>query len=242
LSAPSEMAQAQTNLELVLDLRASAVNEITNQITTALSTTSGGAAQAAVNRITGQMQALLASDVIYSQRVAPQITKALADGDAGGQLPPASRALTNFGWLDNAQVTTAIGADVPVKRPGGKPAPGTHGHGLTDTKINGVTLSTSGNNNVSRKAPIFTVDFMNQGENNEVDVRVNITISGDFKTIHMHKTIPQTFAGKASQAIVPLTAPVPTSPAEVTVSVSKVPGEKTLSNNRASYTVTFGSG
>jgi hypothetical protein len=240
LSAPSEMSQAQTNLELVLDLRSAAVNTITGQITTALS--NGGAAQSAINRITGQMQALLASDVVYSQRVKPQIEQALNDASAGGQIPIPSTSLTNFGWLDNAQVTEAIGATVPVKRPGGKPAPGTHGHGLTDVKVNGVTLSTSGNNNVPRKpAPIFIVDFMNQGENDEVDVRVNVTLSGQgFKTIHLHKNLPQTKADSSAQATIPLDQPVPTSPALVTVSVSKVPGEKTLSNNRASYTVTFG--
>src|SRR5262249_4478067 len=118
-SAPGEMSHAQQNLELVLNLRSAAVNAITAQIPTALSTTGTGtgssaAAQAAIDKITGQMQALLASDVIYSQRVYPQIQNALADGGVKDQVTPKSQALTNFCWLDNAQVTAAIGATVPV--------------------------------------------------------------------------------------------------------------------------------
>jgi hypothetical protein len=247
LSAPSEMSQAKHNLELVLNLRSSAINAITNQITTALSTTDTGkgssaAAQQAINRIAGQMQAMLASDVIYSQRVIPQINDALVSGGAGHQQIVASQALTNFGWLNNAQVTAAIGATVPVKQAGGKPAPGTHGHGLTDVKVGGVTLQTTGTNHVpSKPPPVFTVDFQNQGENPEIDVRVNVTISGQgFTTIHLHKTLPETKAGSPAQALIPLTSPVPTSPALVTVSISKVPGEKVTSNNHASYTVVFG--
>jgi len=247
LSAPGEMSQAKHNLELVLNLRAGAVNQITNQITTALSTTDTGkgssaAAQQAINRITGQMQALLASDVIYSQRVLPQINEALLDGGAGHQQLVASQALTNFGWLDNAQVTAAIGATVPVKQAGGKVAPGTHGHGLTNVKVGDLTLQTTGTNHVpSKPPPVFTVNFENQGENPEIDVRVNVTISGQgFTTIHLHKTLPETKAGSPAQAIIPLTSPVPTSPSLVTVSISKVPGEKVTTNNHASYTVVFG--
>ncbi len=247
LSTPGEMSQARHNLELVLNLRAAAINEITGQITTALSTTDTGKgssaeAQQAIDRITGQMQAMLASDVIYSQRVLPQIQQALADGGVSNQQRVASQSLTNFGWLNNAQVTSALGATVPVKRPGGKPAPGTHGHGLTDVKVGDVTLQTTGTNHVpSKPAPVFTVDFQNQGTNPEIDVRVNVTISGQsFKTIRLHKTLPETKAGSSAQAIIPLTDPVPTSPSLVTVSISKVPGEKVTSNNHASYTVVFG--
>jgi hypothetical protein len=247
-SAPSEMSQAQRNLELVLNLRSAAVNEITAQIPTALSTTGTGtgssaAAQAAIDNITGQMQALLASDVVYSQRVYPQIHEALANGGVKDQVTPQSKSLTNFGWLDNAQVTSAIGATVPVKRPNGKPAPGTHGHGLDSVKVNGVTLSTTGTNHVPAKpAPVFNVAFTNQGENAEIDVRVTVTVSapGSAK-IKQSKTLPETKAGQSAVATIPLGATPPSGPTLVSVTIGKVPGEKFTSNNHASYTVVFGS-
>jgi hypothetical protein len=243
LSVPGEMSHAQTNLELVLDLRSSAVNTITNQITTALSTTgSGRAAQAAVDQITGQMQGLLASDVVYSQRVIPQIKQALDDGGVHGQVLTPSKALNNFGWLDNAQVTSAIGAQVSARPSNGKLAPGTHGHGLDSVKVNNVTLdANAANNNVPGKpAPVFIVAFTNQGENDEVDVAVHVTISGATKTIRLKKVLPQTKAGQPAEARIPLTSPVPTTPVEVKVSIGKVRGEKTTTNNNATYTVTFG--
>jgi hypothetical protein len=241
LSAPSEMAHAQSNLELVLNLRAEAIANIAGQVTTALATTGNGVAQQnAIDKITGQMQALLASDVIYSQRVIPQIKQALDDGGVSGQVIRESKSLNNFGWLDNAQVTTALGATVTPRTPGGKLAPGPHGHGLTDVKINGTLLSTGGNNNVSAKAPIFTVDFANQGASNEVDVTVHVSITGPGKAIHLKKTLLQTKAGSPAQVNIPLTSTVPKGPVLVTVTIGKVRGEKDLANNHASYTVTFG--
>jgi hypothetical protein len=160
----------------------------------------------------------------------------------GGQTIQPSQSLTNFGWLEPAQVTAALGATVPVKQPGGKPAPGTHGHGLTDVKVNNVTLSTTGTNHVpSKPAPVFIVDFQNQGTNPEIDVVVKITISsGTAKKITLHKTLPETKAGATAQASIPLTSPAPTAPSLVTVTIGKVPGEKVTTNNHASYTVVFG--
>ncbi len=243
INVPGEMSHAQTNLELALDLRAAAVTNVTGQITTALSTTSGVAAQDAIDKIAGQMQALLASDVVYSQRVQPLIAQALDEGGVHQQTVVGSKSLTNFGWLQSAQVANALGATIVVRQPGGKAAPGTHGHGLTDVKVNGVTLNTTGNNNVpSSPAPIFVVDFQNQGENDEVDVKVNLKITGPGKPILRSATVPQTKKGTAAQVRIPLNAPVPTSSSLVTVSIGHVLGEKNFSNNHASYTVTFGPG
>ena len=175
------------------------------------------------------MQALLASDVVYSQRVAPQIEQALNDARRRWPDPDPEQVADQLRLARHRPGREAIGATVTVKRPGGKPAPGSHGHGLTDVKVNGVTLSTIGQQQRPAQAPrrSSSSTSSNQGENDEVDVQVNVTISGPgVKTIQPAQDRPQTKAGSSAQVSIPLAAAVPTSPALVTVSISKVPGEK----------------
>ena len=64
-----------------------------------------------MNQITGQMQAFVASDVIYSQQVVPRIKKALDKNDIGGQTIAQSRFLPNpLEWLDANKVAASLGA------------------------------------------------------------------------------------------------------------------------------------
>src|SRR5215218_5139367 len=94
LDTPDAMKSAQSNLELLLSLRRDGVANVADEIQTALGGTAG--AGTAVDAIAGQMQAFNASDVIYSQRVAPLILKGLKDdgiaasydGTAGEQVLP----------------------------------------------------------------------------------------------------------------------------------------------------------
>ena len=64
-SAPGDMSNAQNALELVYELRASAMDEIAEQMSTALGDVGAEKATAA---IASQMQKLLASDVLYADR------------------------------------------------------------------------------------------------------------------------------------------------------------------------------
>ncbi len=75
LDVPTAMRPAQQNLELVLNLRAQALTAIAEKLATAQGR--GAQAEAATAEIAGQMQAFLASDVVYSQRTAPLIKQAL---------------------------------------------------------------------------------------------------------------------------------------------------------------------
>src|SRR5436190_8281893 len=108
LSPPDEMRDAHIALQMGLDLRAGALDKISEKIRAALGTGSG--AETAVNQIAGQMQAFLSSDVIWSQRVAPLIKEGLDGSDITGQTTPISRSLPNLGWLDPATVAARLGA------------------------------------------------------------------------------------------------------------------------------------
>ena len=75
LSAPGDMSHAQSNLELSYQLRASAMDEIAEKMSTALGE---AGAEKAMAGIAKQMQKLLASDVIYEQVVRPEVDGVLA--------------------------------------------------------------------------------------------------------------------------------------------------------------------
>jgi hypothetical protein len=241
LSVPGDMAPAQRNLELTLNLRENGVRKIGELLPKALS--SQASAQDALRGIAGQMQAFLASDVVYSQRVAPLIQEALDDNGVHGQTIAQSQFLPSIGWLDPAQVANKLNPDAGVGSGGaaGQPKPGTHGHGLVSVKAGGVVLQPGGVNRVPATAPLpVDVTFANQGQNDESNVSVVVTITGGRKPITARKRLNQTKAGMNATVTVQLASvPPKQSSRTMTVTVQPVPGEKKTDNNKQSYTVLF---
>jgi hypothetical protein len=238
LDVPGEMAGAQRALLMTLDFRAEGVGAIADKIRAALG--SAAAAAQATSQIAGQMQKFLASDVIYSQRTAPLIKQALDDAGVTGQTIATSKFLPGLGWLDPNTVAERLGSSVG---PSGEPTtPGPHGHGLTSTSVGSTTLQPGGAvNRIPATADLaFTVAFENQGAADESDVNVKVQITGAGKPITVSKTIPQTKAGQTVEAEIPLgQAPPIGTPVDIVVTIGKVPGEVTTSNNTATYTAIF---
>jgi len=243
LSVPGELEGAHRDLLLVLELRRDGVARIAEQIQPALGSSSGPAIAA----IAGQMGQFLASDVVYSQHVAPLIGEKLASKGvgvgAGGEEVASSRFLPDLGWLDSGYVGAQLtgGAGAAGKR--GKPAPGSHGHALSSVSVGGTALVAGGTTNrvAAGARPTFTVKVLNQGQNAETDVPVKVSITGAGARIEATKSITRSPAGAASTIDVPLSAPPPAGqPLSVKVTVAGVPGESTLSNNTQTYTVVFG--
>jgi hypothetical protein len=241
---PGEMKRAQSSLTLVLDLRAAALGKVGDELPTAVAQSAGSASAAseAINKIAGQMQAFLASDVVYSQRVIPYIKQTLDDNGVGGQEIATSNFLPNIGWLNPDSVASRLNSRLGGRNPNGPPAPGTHGHGLTSVSIGGKTLTPSpAVNRIPAAAGLtFDVKFANQGENDEIDVRVLVAITGSGKTITVRKTLNQTKAGTPAEANIPLDQSPPIGQAvTIKVQIVGVPGEKNLDNNKQSYTAFF---
>jgi hypothetical protein len=241
---PGGMKRAQADLTQVLNFRASALGKIADQLPTATAQNAGSASAAsdAINKVAGQMQAFLTSDVIYSQRVIPYIKQTLDDNDIGGQQIATSSFLPSLSWLSPAFVGTKLNARVGGRSPNGQPAPGTHGHGIDSVSISGVTLQPSpAVNRIPAGAnPTVDVKFTNQGENDEIDVRVLVSITGSGKPITATKTLNQTKAGQSAEATIPLTTTPPIgTPVTIKVQVVGVPGEKVLDNNKSQYTAIF---
>ena len=177
---PGDMGAAQRNLELVLNLRAEGLTKIADQIPAALGR--GQTSEQAINAIAGEMQAFLASDVVYAQRVAPLIKDALDKNDVNGQQIAASRFMTDISWLAPATVASHLGRSASSGSSGtsGQPAPGLHGHGLDSTSIGAVTLQPEAPGVVNRvpwsNNPTLTVKFTNQGDNNESNVKLTVSV------------------------------------------------------------------
>jgi hypothetical protein len=244
LDPPDALRRAHGALLLALHLRAGALNKIADELPGAQSRGRGASAAAAdsVRKIAGQMQALLASDVVYSQRVVPYIGQALSDAGVGGQRITPSRFLGDrLQWLDPDTVAQAL--DAPAggsgDTNGGAAKPGPHGHGLTSVRVGQAALQPSPQNNrIPAGAGLaFTVQFANQGNSDESQVKVNLRI-GNAKPIS--KTLDVTKAGSPAEVSIPVanTPPIGT-PVSVAVEIAKVRGEMKTDNNRQRYTVTF---
>jgi len=234
------MVDAHRNLLLTLDFRAEGLGAIADKIRTALGS-DARAAERATNEIAGQMQKFLASDVIYSQRVAPLIKQTLDDNGITGQSIPTSRFLPDLGWLNPVTVAERIGGRVGASQRGPL-APGPHGHGLLSVAVGSTVLqpSPAANRIPATSDLAFTVKFQNQGQSDEQDVDVSVRITGAGRPINIVKTVPQTKAGQEQTVEIPLgTAPPIGTPVTIRVTVAPVPGEQTTDNNTQTYTAIF---
>jgi hypothetical protein len=219
LSAPGDMSHAQNALELVYELRSSAMNEIAEKMSTALGDV--GSEQATAS-IADQMQKLMASDVLYAAVVRPELDGVLAtNGITGSDVPKSVFLAEGTKWLDESAVAAT---------------PGVHGLGLIGTSVNGTELSAEATTGVAGEGtPEVEVQVANQGESTENGISVSVsveggnTLKGDISSIE---------AGETGTALIPLT-PAPSGEVTLEVDVATVPGEQVSENNKASYTVLF---
>ena len=82
--------------------------------------------------------------------------------------------------------------------------------------------------------------MQNQGENDETDVVVTLSITGAGSAIRLEETIGSIKAGETQKVTIPLTrTPAKGSEATMKITVDRVPGEENTDNNRQSFPVTF---
>ena len=227
LSAPGDMKRAQSNLELSYELRASAMNEIAEKMSTALGAAGAEKAMAAIAK---QMQKLFASDVVYEQVVRPEINGVLASNGISGSDVPKSTFLPDEKWLEESTVSNALGG---ISGNSGSASPGVHGLGLVGVSVNGTELAEGGTTTVAGEEGVeVEVTVQNQGESTENGVTVSVTVEGNT----LQGEIDEIAAGEEATATIPLT---PTPKGEVTLEVEAEPvaGETLSENNEATYTL-----
>jgi len=231
LDAPGDMGHAQNALELVYELRASAMNEIAEKMSTALGDVGS---EQAMQSIALQMRKLLGGDALYAAVVRPEINGVLeTNGIDGSDVPKSIFLADEARWLDEGEVSAALGS---VSGTSGAGDSLIHGLGLVGTSVNGTELVAEASTSVPGEGtPEVEVEVANQGESTENGITVSVTVSGGST---LSGTIDSLGAGESSVVSIPLT-PAPSGEATLEVQVDTVPGEQVSTNNEASYSVLF---
>jgi hypothetical protein len=229
LGAPGDMGSAQEALELVYELRRAAMDEIAEEMSTALGDVGSERATA---KIAKEMQTLLGADIVYAQVVRPEIDGVLADnGIEGDDVPKSVFLAEGTTWLDESTVAAALGS---VSGSSGGEVPGVHGLGLLGTSLNGTELTAESTTAVVIEGtPEVEVQVQNQGEATENGIKVSVSVDGGNT---LQEEIDTIAAGETATVSVPLT-PAPSGSVTLEVDVETVPGEQVSENNKASYTV-----
>lgn len=236
---PGELSTANGWLVTAFQFRADAIGRIANLLPTALG---DKGRQAAIDSIAGQMQALLASDVLYSQRGIPALTSAFSKRDIEEKFPN-QQFLPDLGWLDPDTVQTRL--EKVAGATDQTATPGLHGTSLEGVAAqpSGTALTDTGVNRVAVTDELaFDVKVQNGGDSEETDIGVSITIS-DGKKISVDQTIPRIASGQSETISIPVTdSPETGAVSTVTIEIAAVPGEKNTENNKATYQVAFAEG
>jgi hypothetical protein len=243
ISTPGEMTAAQRSFLITMEMRRDGLQQVADQVRTALSSDAQQADQA-IQRIAGAMSLFLTSDVIYTERVYPLIDSELKNAGVGDQTLARTKFLPGWQWLDPNTVADALGQQLSADGANGsgrEPAPGLHGTGIDSVQVGDQTLSPDAPNRIAYGADTeFTVNFTNQGENDEVDIDVVLKIDGGPKPIRITKNVPSVAAGATASAALSLDSPPPfDTPVDITVEVKAVPGETKKDNNKAQYSALF---
>jgi hypothetical protein len=231
LDVPGDMGRPQRALELVYELRNSAMGTIAAKMSTALG--SVGAAKATA-QIAAGIRMLMASDVLYAAIVRPEIDGVLAsNGVEGSDVPKSAFVPDGNRWLDATAISAALAS---VNGATGAATPGVHGLGLLGASVNGTELAAESTTAVaSEGTPEVEARVQNQGESTENGITVSVRVNGGHTVQQDILTIA---AGETASVTIPLT-PAPRGRATLEVFVHPVPGEQVTENNRATYTVEF---
>jgi CARDB protein len=241
---PGELKSSNRYLVDTLQLRADGLGALAQLVPQALGDQGAGEA---IKRIAAQNRLFDASDVLFTQRYLPGLFNTVKDQGLANDVPIPQTLrqpkgfLPDVNWLRPAvvaEVLTGSGSTTTTAA-----TPGLHGTGLVGVTVQpaGTALSPSGTTDVrAQKGLSFDVQVQNQGQNDEKNVVVKVTLSGAGKPISVEQQIDSIKAGATATASVPLPSlPATGRPVTITVSVKPVPGEKKTDNNKQSYQAIF---
>jgi hypothetical protein len=237
LSHPGGVNGAHDALVETLEFRRNGLAAIADALPTALGDQNR---REGTDKVTQQMQSLLASDVAYTQRFVPGLRKALRDDKLLAEVRvPASQFVPNVQWLQPSFVAQKVSGLRSGKS--GSAAPGLHGTGLGTVALGGQALTPGGSVSVKLSDQLKAdVQVANQGQNTETDVNVKVTIGKGADAITAQHPLDSIAAGETKTVTLTIGEQPPTGQnVPVTVSVDPVPGEKKTDNNKQTYTVIF---
>ncbi len=234
LSTPGEMQSAQANLVLAYQLRRDGLSGFSAAL--ASGADKGGNPKDATSTAVYHLKEIIAGDVLYVHAKAA-MDQVLADQSITANIPESVFMQEPTRWLDPTQIeplfASAGGSGVT-----GSPCPpkATCGLGITATAIGGIALSTTAPVTVTGSS--VDVSVQNQGTVKESAVQVSVRAPGSSSQT---KTIPSIDPNATKTVTLPLKpAPASGKTVKIDLNVTPVPGEHVTTNNKASYSVTFG--
>jgi hypothetical protein len=239
LEPPGRLRAEHAEAVEALDLRATGLVQLRDAFR---QTANADAAQAG-ETLAAPMRVLLASDVVWDDEFVASATDVMESRGIRGVEVPDSNFVTNYD-LATAALLSQISQRLTGAGGGGQPAPGKHGNGVVSVTAlpSGKALEEDTDNFVMATPDLaFRALIENSGENQEVGVEVVLTIDqspqpiekrGKIQIINPGEKKPITFRnlGQIVQFSQKTT---------LKVEVKPVPGESNISNNTASYSVTF---
>ena len=235
---PDELSDAHGYLLETLEFRRDGLAGIADAIPNALG---DAERREGTNKVAAQMQAFLASDVVYHQRFVPTLQGALDDEDLGDEVQiPTSQFLPDIDWLQPSFVADRV-RGLPTGNADKAATPGLHGNGIGSVTLGGQALTPGGSVSVKLARDLkFQVQVANQGENTETDVGVRITIGKGADAIELSEQLDTIARGETKTVDVALTDQPPTGQnVPIEVEVEPVAGEKKTDNNKQSYSAIF---
>lgn len=242
---PSQLVGAQRQFVQVLGMRYEALQKIEGQLSAVLG---AGDQATAIRAIAGDMQLLLAADVIYAERVRPLITQVLANAGVTTVIVPKSVFLPDVGWLTPQTTATHILGFVPQSL-GGQAQTGSPGHellsvsgpsGALGSGLNRFALGTGG--------ITFTLTVINSGTEIVHGAITEIKFTSRLVSascLDKQNTIRETLPTQTYQSAIVINA-TPTTcdafynePITMLAEVRPLPGETDTTNNRMRFTVEF---
>jgi hypothetical protein len=236
LDPPDRMVTANRFLTYTLEFRRDGLAGIATALPTALGEEDRDAASARVAR---EMRGFLVSDVLFDQRVVPEVREGLRERDLAPEteLSP-GQFLPGTDWLSETTVSERLGA---LRAGSGEVAAGARGMALGVVTAGGETLNESAPTQVTASPDLaFTVQVQNLGAVPEEEVEVSVSITGGATPLTVERTLESIPAGGAETITLPLAETPPSgNPVTVTIKVEPAQGEDQTDDNEGSYPATF---
>jgi hypothetical protein len=213
------------------------------QLRTAFQQASGSEPAEAGKTLAAPMRILLASDIVWDDEFAAPTAEIMDQRGIRGIEVPDSNFVTNYD-LTTEQLLSQIWQRLVGAGGGGEPAPGKHGNGIVSVTSlpSGKALVEDEDNFVMATPDLaFRVVVENSGENQEVGVEIVLTIDQSPQPIEKRGKIQIINPGERKAITFRNLGQIVQFSQKTTLKVEAkpVPGETNISNNSASYSVTF---
>ncbi|MDX6475558.1 MAG: hypothetical protein QOH95_1069 [Gaiellaceae bacterium] len=240
LNPPGPLRPENEDLIEALQLRVTGVQGLADTFRK----TAGSKASSDAGLLASPAERLLASDVMWDDLFLGPATAEMTRQRVTGVVAPESHFVNNHDFI------TARSMSLVLQRLRGASTSGTptgiHGTNIVDTKVlpGNQALSPTQENTVTATTQLaFAVTIADSGDGQEVGIKVTLTIQKPQGAIVKTQTVPLINPQQQKTVTFGNLGQVPfAQKTTVNVDVAPVPGERTTSNNKASYPVIFSLG